>query len=85
MSLDLKLSLWRTRIRHCGAKAGMRASSVVVRGPGFEGLSDVPLVERNHRVQTLSACTADQAFAECVAWGDLYGVFSTVRPNDFSG
>ena len=54
MPFDLKFGLQRIRGRHSGSKAGMRACSVIVRGPGFGRLSDVPLVEGNHEVQALS-------------------------------
>ena len=73
MPFDLEFGLQRIRGRHSGPKAGMRACSVIVRGPGFERLSDVPLVEGNHEVQALSACTADQALAKCVGLGRPVG------------
>src|SRR2546422_11565851 len=69
MPFDLKFGLRRIRVRHSGSKAGMRACSVVVRGPGFERLSDVRVIEGNYEVQTLSAYTADQALAKCVRSG----------------
>src|SRR5262245_30791950 len=50
----------------------------------IECLSDVGFVEWNHKIETFSTCTADQALANAFAWGDSYGVFSTVSPGDFS-
>src|SRR2546422_757092 len=83
MPFDLEFGLRRIRIRHSRSKAGMRACSVVVHGPGFERLSDVCLVEGNHEVQTLSACTADQTLAKCVCWGRLVWSFQYSQTQRF--
>src|SRR5215472_9922936 len=80
MSFDLKLGLRRTLIWCARSEAGMRSSTIVMARPGFKRLSDVGFVEWNHKIETFSTCTADQALAKCIRLGDLYGVFSTVSP-----
>ena len=49
----------------------MRLAEIVVRRPGFEGLPDMRFVGRNHKVETFSTSTADQALAKCIRLGRL--------------
>ena len=49
----------------------MRSSPIVMAGPGFKRLSDVGFVEWNHKIETFSTCTADQALAKCIRLGRL--------------
>src|SRR5262249_17075120 len=51
------------------SEAGMRSSPIVMAGPGFKRLSDVGFVEWNHKIETFSTCTADQALAKCIRLG----------------
>src|SRR5215813_11686751 len=71
MSFDLKLGLRRTLIWCARSEAGMRPSTIVMAGPGFKRLSDVGFVEWNHKIETFSTCTADQALAKCIRLGRL--------------
>src|SRR5262245_28033119 len=71
MSFDLKLGLRRTLIWCARSEAGMRSSTIVMAGPGFKRLSDVGFVEWNHKIETFSTCTADQALAKCIRLGRL--------------
>jgi len=70
-SFDLKLGLRRTLIWCARSEAGMRSSTIVMAGPGFKRLSDVGFVEWNHKIETFSTCTADQALAKCIRLGRL--------------
>src|SRR5215471_12639973 len=71
MSFDLKPGLRRTLIWCARSEAGMRSSTIVMAGPGFKRLSDVGFVEWNHKNETFSTCTADQALAKCIRLGRL--------------
>src|SRR5262247_2748255 len=71
MSFDLKLGLRRTLIWCARSEAGMRSSTIVMAGPGFKRLSDVGFVEWNHKIETFSTCTVDQALAKCIRLGRL--------------
>src|SRR5499427_8838539 len=71
MSFDLKLGLRRTLIWRARSEAGMRSSTIVIAGPGFKRLSDVGFVEWNHKIETFSTGTADQALAKCIRLGRL--------------
>jgi hypothetical protein len=62
----LKLGLRRTLIWCARSEAGMRPSTIVMAGPGFECPSDVGFVEWNYKIETFSTSTADQALAKCI-------------------
>ena len=49
----------------------MRSSAIVMTNPRFECLSDVRFVDWNHKVETFSTSTADQALATCIRLGRL--------------
>jgi hypothetical protein len=85
MSLCLNLSLRRIPVGYSWAQTGMRTSPVVVRRPGFENLTDVRFVEWNHEIQTLSACAADESFAESIRLGRLVRRFQYGNPERFQG
>src|SRR5712691_3847865 len=54
----LALRIWDAR-----SQARMRASVVVMSDPLHEYPTDVPLIQRNHPIQTLATNRADQPFA----------------------
>jgi len=62
----LNFRLRKTPVRYSRTQTGVRTSPVVVRGPGVENLTDMRFVERNHEIQTFSACATDQAFTESI-------------------
>src|SRR2546422_6130518 len=71
MPFDLKLGLRSAPIWSTRPEAGMRSSAIVMANPRFECLSDVRFVDRNHKVETFSTSTADQALAKCIRLGRL--------------
>ena len=50
-------------VRHSGAQRGMRSFTVVAGHPLCQGLSEMPLVERNHPIETLAPGRPNEAFA----------------------
>ena len=68
------------RIRDARSQARMRASVVVMSDPFREYPTDVPLVERNHPIQTLTTNRADQPFAKRIRLRCPQGVLRIVRP-----
>src|SRR5262249_39979256 len=57
------------------------AGPIVMNSPQFEDPSEMVRVERNHEIQTRSACTTNQALTNAFASGNRYGVLKTLRPN----
>src|SRR6516162_4213108 len=59
MPLGLNLCLRSTRIRYSWPKTGVWAGAVVMSHPGFEGLPNACLVDRNHEIQPFTSCRSN--------------------------
>ena len=70
-------------IRDARSQTRMRASVVVMSDPFREYAADVPLVERNHPIQTLTTNRADQPFAIRIGVGRQLHCRRAVRPKPF--
>src|SRR2546427_3925645 len=83
MPCDLNLRLRRALIWYTRPKAGMRPAAVVMRRPRFQGLPNVRFVERDYKVQTLSASTTDQALAKSIGLGRFVRSLQDGQPQRF--
>ena len=61
------------RIGNARPQAGVRAAAIVMSDPLPEDVPQMPLIQRNHEIQALSAHRAQQPFAECVRLGRANG------------
>jgi hypothetical protein len=59
----LRKTYRRQWLRDSRTQAGMWASLIIVNHPGPHSLSQVPLVHRDHEVETLASHGSDQPFA----------------------
>ena len=69
MPFDLDICLLDTWVWNSRSEARVRAGPIVMNSPQFEDPSEMVRVERNHEIQTLSACTTNQALTKCIRLG----------------
>src|SRR4029453_17867768 len=63
MAIRRAPGLIRRRARNAGTKTGMWSTSVVVRHPPRENRTEMPFIQNNQPIQTLSTDRADQPLA----------------------
>src|SRR5438093_13751365 len=54
---------WRSPIGNTWTEARVRPAVIVMRNPFSQDSPEMPLIDRNHPIQTLTTCSPDHAFA----------------------
>ena len=67
-------------LRNSGSETTMRSPRIVVTNPFTHQPTEMPLIERDHEIQTLASYGPDQSFTKCISLRRLWRRFQDPQP-----